>query len=167
MTSQVNHRLQLSGNRMFTEHDHYWMQRAYELAHEACRLNEVPVGAVLVLENQLIGVGHNQPISNEDPTAHAEIVAIRQGAAKLSNYRLLNTTLYVTLEPCMMCAGAMVHARIGKLIYGASDPKAGAIESKIAALDHVFLNHRISYKGGLMQTECGHLLSDFFKDKRK
>lgn len=151
---------------MFTKQDQHWMQHAITLAMRAADEGEVPVGAVLVLDNQLIGEGYNQPITHCDPTAHAEIMALRAGAAKVGNYRLLNATLYVTLEPCLMCAGAMVHARIGKLIFGATDPRAGAIISQTNTLDHSFLNHRVQFADGLFAPECGELLSRFFKAKR-
>jgi tRNA(adenine34) deaminase len=151
---------------MFTTRDEFWMQRALSLAKIAAEANEVPVGAVLVLEEDHIAEGFNCPISTHDPSAHAEMVALRKGAEKMGNYRLVNTTLYVTLEPCMMCAGAMVHARIKRLIYGAADPKTGAIQSKAHLLDQPFLNHRIAYAGGLLAEECGQLLSQFFQAKR-
>lgn len=151
---------------MFTERDTYWMQQAIQLANQASQEDEVPVGAVLVLDDEIVGVGYNRPISHQDPTAHAEIIAMREGAAKLGNYRLLNTTLYVTLEPCLMCAGAMVHARIDRLVYGALDGKAGAVASMMQALDQPFLNHRVKHAGGLLADQCGGLLSEFFRNKR-
>lgn len=151
---------------MFSDHDTVWMQRAIQLAESAASCGEVPVGAVLVLDNQIIGEGFNCPISHCDPTAHAEIIALRKGAEKIDNYRLLNATLYVTLEPCIMCAGAMVHARIKHLIYGANDPKAGAIVSMAQVLDKPFLNHRIAYSGGLLAEQCGLMLSQFFQARR-
>src|SRR3990167_11165131 len=114
---------------MTTENHQRWMQRALTLAKQAEKIGEVPVGAVLVFNDEIIGEGYNQPISQCDPTAHAEMIALRQGAKTLGNYRLLGTTLYVTLEPCVMCAGAMVHARISRLVFGAKDPKVGAIIS--------------------------------------
>lgn len=151
---------------MFTERDHFWMQQAITLAQKAAQQQEVPVGAIVVLDDQLIGEGYNQPISKQDPTAHAEIIALRNAAEKIANYRLINTTLYVTLEPCMMCAGAMVHARVQRLIYGATDFKAGAIVSKANLLDKPFLNHRVAHTGGLLADECGELLSQFFRERR-
>ena len=147
--------------------DSFFMQRALTLAHQAAHeYNEVPIGAVIVLNNEIIGEGLNCPIFRCDPSAHAEIIALRAGANEIANYRLINTTLYVTLEPCMMCVGAMVHARIKRLIYGASDKKAGAVSSKISCLDQPFLNHRIEHLGGLMAEQCGQLLSYFFQNKR-
>lgn len=146
--------------------DMRWMQHALTLAKAAAHAGEVPVGAVLVSDNQVIAEAYNAPISHHDPCAHAEVLALRQGAVALQNYRLINTTLYVTLEPCMMCAGAMVHARIQRLVYGASDPKTGVIHSRMQLLDQPFLNHRIQYEGGVLSAECGQVLSDFFKAKR-
>lgn len=151
---------------MFTESDHRWMQQALELAGQAEQHNEVPVGAILVLDNEIIGVGFNQSISSNDPTGHAEIQALRAGAEQLGNYRIPNATLYVTLEPCMMCAGAMVHARIGRLVYGAPDPKTGAVASVARLLDQSYLNHQVAYEGGLMAKECGAILSEFFRRRR-
>ncbi|HTM62900.1 MAG TPA: tRNA adenosine(34) deaminase TadA [Gammaproteobacteria bacterium] len=146
--------------------DEIFMRRALELAREGAAAGEVPVGAVLVLDNQIIGEGFNAPISGHDPSAHAEIQALRKGAAAIGNYRLLNSTLYVTLEPCMMCTGAMVHARIQRLVYAATDPKAGVIKSKMQLLDQPFLNHRVAYEGGVLESECGSLLTDFFRSRR-
>jgi tRNA(adenine34) deaminase len=151
---------------MSQEQDIIWMQRALELAKQGAAAGEVPVGAVLVLDNQVVSEGYNQPIMLRDPTTHAEIQVLRRGAEVLQNYRLLNTTLYVTLEPCLMCAGAMVHARIARLVYAATDPKAGAVTSKFQALDQTFLNHRVMHEGDILSTECSHLLSEFFKAKR-
>lgn len=151
---------------MFTNQDESWMQRALELAKQAAEVGEVPVGAVLVLNNEIIGEAYNSPISQKDPCAHAEILALQQGAEKIGNYRILNATLYVTLEPCIMCAGAMVHARIKKLIYGASDFKAGAIVSKTQVLNENFLNHRVDFSGGLLAKPCGEILSQFFQARR-
>lgn len=137
-----------------------------QLAEKASQAGEVPVGAVLVLNDEVIGEGCNGPISTQDPTSHAEIIALRAGAKKIENYRLLNSTLYVTLEPCIMCAGAMVHARIKCLMYGAADSKAGAIASMAQVLDKSFLNHRIEHAGGLLAKQCGELLSQFFRKRR-
>jgi tRNA(adenine34) deaminase len=151
---------------VFTDDDKRWMQHALTLAKKAEVENEVPVGAVLVLKNEIIGEGYNQPIQLNDPSSHAEIQSLRAGANAIGNYRILNATLYVTLEPCMMCAGAMVHARIGRLIYGASDYKTGAIQSAACLLDQPFHNHKVSYAAGLMAAECGAILSSFFRAKR-
>ena len=147
--------------------DEHWIRHALKLAERAQEEGEVPVGAVLVLNDEIIGEGWNRPIAAHDPTAHAEIMALRAGAAKLGNYRLNDTTLYVTLEPCVMCAGAMVHARIKRLVFGASDPKAGAIKSVFNILDSARLNHRVKYVGGILPDECGGMLSRFFEARRK
>ena len=151
---------------MFTENDTQWMQHALKLAERAAAAGEVPVGAVLVLDDKIIAEGSNSPIQDCDPTAHAEIKALRSAALSLNNYRLINATLYVTLEPCIMCAGAMVHARIKRLVYGASDPKAGAVQSVAKVLDKPFLNHRVEYQMGLLAQPCGLILSQFFQAKR-
>jgi tRNA(adenine34) deaminase len=146
--------------------DEYWMQRAIAQAEEARRVNEVPVGAVLVRHDEFIAEAYNCPIATHDPSAHAEMVVMRKAAQIIKNYRLLDTTLYVTLEPCLMCAGAMVHARIKRLVYGAADPRAGAITSKQKSLEYDFLNHRIEYSGNVLAEPCGHLLSEFFRTRR-
>jgi tRNA(adenine34) deaminase len=166
MIFPVSHPRPLSGNEANVKDDVFWMQRALALAKTASQSDEVPVGAVLVLNEEIIGEGHNQPIQAKDPTAHAEMVALRAGATTLNNYRLVGGTLYVTLEPCLMCVGAMVHARIKRLVYGARDAKTGAIVSRMQALDLPFLNHRIDYQGDLLAPQCGALLSHFFQEKR-
>ncbi|HRD48618.1 MAG TPA: tRNA adenosine(34) deaminase TadA [Candidatus Contendobacter sp.] len=148
------------------ERDHYWMRRALELAQCAAAAGEVPVGAVLVLDNEAVGEGWNQPISRCDPTAHAEIMALQAAAARLGNYRLVNSTLYVTLEPCAMCAGAMIHARVGRVVFGATDPRAGAAGSIFNILQSARLNHRAEVVGGLLAEECGAVLRDFFRARR-
>jgi tRNA(adenine34) deaminase len=146
--------------------DTYWMSQALNLAREAEKMGEVPVGAVLVFENRIIGEGFNQTITSHDPSGHAEIVALRQGAKGLNNYRLLNTTLYVTLEPCAMCAGAMVHARIERLVFAAFDPKTGAAGSVFNLLQDNRLNHQVLIEGGVLAQECASLLQEFFKKRR-
>lgn len=151
---------------MLTPQDEIWMRRALSMAEKARDAGEVPVGAVLVLDNEVIAQGFNCPISRQDPSAHAEMVVLRQGAEKIRNYRLLNSTLYVTLEPCIMCAGAMVHARVRRLVYGANDIRAGAVASCAQLLDQPFLNHRVEYAGGLLAAECGEILSAFFRARR-
>lgn len=151
---------------MFAEQDHVWMQQAIALAKLAAAAGEVPVGAIIVSGGQIIGSGANQPISTNDPSAHAEIVALRHAAQRIQNYRLVGATMYVTLEPCMMCAGAMVHARIKRLVYGAPDPKTGAIVSQSRLLDQTFLNHKVAYEGGLLADECGMVLKEFFQSRR-
>lgn len=150
-----------------SEVDLKWMRHAIELAKRGAEQDEVPVGAVIVQDDQIIGEGWNQPISEHDPSAHAEIVALRAAGKASNNYRLLNTTLYVTLEPCVMCAGAIIHARLARVVYGATDPKAGAAGSVVNIFAEEKLNHHVSVEGGLLADECGDLLSDFFKKKRK
>lgn len=142
------------------------MRRAVELAAEARDHGEVPVGAVVVLDDAVIGTGFNQPISSHDPTAHAEIVAMRAAAERIGNYRLTGATLYVTIEPCQMCVGAMVHARIARLVYGTREPKAGAIESAMRAHEHPALNHRLVAEGGVLDEECRAIMQEFFKGRR-
>ncbi|MDF2178958.1 tRNA adenosine(34) deaminase TadA [Aliiglaciecola sp. CAU 1673] len=146
--------------------DQRFMQHALELAKQAWQMGEVPVGAVLVKEGQIIGRGFNQPITHHDPSAHAEMLAIREAAEHVGNYRLLDTTLYVTLEPCPMCAGLLVHSRIKRLVYGASDAKTGACGSLMNLVDHEGLNHQVDVTAGVLAEECGTLLSDFFKWRR-
>lgn len=142
------------------------MSRALELAREAESIGEVPVGAVIVKDGVVIAEGYNRPISGNDPTAHAEIVAMRAAAQVLGSYRLLDTTLYVTLEPCAMCAGAMVHARIKQLVFGATDPRAGAAGSVFNIVQHAALNHRMEVQAGVLADECGALLRAFFMARR-
>ncbi len=146
--------------------DAYWMQLALAQAAEAALRGEVPVGAVLVQGDTLIGAGFNQPISGCDPTAHAEIVALRAGALHNTNYRLPDTTLYVTIEPCAMCAGALLHARVKRLVFGAPEPRAGAIVSALQLLDASHFNHKIEYQGGVLGEECGQVMQDFFRKRR-
>ena len=143
------------------------MRRALELAHTAERDGEVPVGAVIVLDGVVVGEGWNQPIGAHDPTAHAEIVAIRAAARQLRNYRLTGTTLYVTIEPCQMCVGAMVHARVARVVFGALEPKAGALESAMRAHEHPSLNHRLAVAGGVLEAECRAVLQAFFAERRR
>lgn len=143
-----------------------WMTYAIDQAKNALHLGEVPVGAVIVRDNHIVGQGHNQVISTNDPTAHAEIVAIRHVASSDNNYRTPGTTLYVTLEPCMMCAGSLIHARIERVIYGARDPKTGIIDSCDQLLAKKYHNHQIQHFGGVLENECGMLLKNFFKEKR-
>ncbi|WP_370451496.1 tRNA adenosine(34) deaminase TadA [Buttiauxella sp. B2] len=142
------------------------MRHALILARRAWEEGEVPVGAVLVHNNQVIGEGWNRLIGRHDPTAHAEIMALRQGGLVLQNYRLLDTTLYVTLEPCVMCAGAMIHGRIGNLVFGARDAKTGAIGSLMDVLGHLGMNHRVNVTEGVLAEECSAMLSDFFRARR-
>ena len=149
------------------DRDEHWMSEALLLARQAADIDEVPVGAVLINEqNELIASGHNQPISANDPTAHAEIIVLREAAKKLNNYRLPNTTLYVTLEPCTMCVGALVQARVKRIVYGAVEPKTGAIESAHRLFDTGNYNHKPEIQGGVLADHCSSLLSDFFQKKR-
>ena len=148
------------------EQDLFWMQKAFELAKRSEAEGEVPVGAVVVLGNQLLAEGWNRPIQNHDPTAHAEIMALQAAGQKLKNYRLIDTTLYVTLEPCPMCASAMVHARVAKVVYAADDLKTGAATSAFRLLDSTQLNHQVEIVSGVMQQPCSELLSHFFKKRR-
>lgn len=135
-------------------------------AHQARNADEVPVGAVLVANQQVIAFGHNQPIGRHDPSAHAEIVTLKAAGAALGNYRLPETTLYVTLEPCMMCCGAIMHARVSRLVYGASDAKTGCVHSVMKLFDNAQLNHHTMVEGGVFADECAQVLKDFFKDRR-
>ncbi len=151
---------------MIDQTDEYWMQQALGLARKAALEGEVPVGALVVLEGQKIGEGWNQPIQTSDPTAHAEIMALRAAGLQQQNYRLVHSTLYVTLEPCFMCVGAMIHARLQRLVFGAWDPKGGAIESTVRALDHPHFNHRLAYRGGVLAEDARDLLQAFFKARR-
>ncbi len=160
-----NLRRPLNGNKVHTEQDLYWLKKALELAKKAASEQEVPVGAIVVADNEILGEGYNQPIKSHDPTAHAEIMALRAAAAKIANYRLINTTLYVTLEPCIMCTGAIIHARVKRLVYGAHDPKTGAITNQCQLLN-LPTNHKVDYLGGVLAQECGGLLQDFFRAKR-
>ena len=142
------------------------MRAALDQARLARERGEVPVGAVVVLDGQVIGEGYNQPIASHDPTAHAEIVALRDAARRLGNYRLTGARLYVTIEPCQMCVGAMVHARIATVIYGTREPKAGAIDSAMRAHEHPALNHRMEAVGGVLEEECRDLIQEFFASRR-
>lgn len=147
--------------------DAVWMGRALELAARAEEEGEVPVGAVLVRDGEVIGEGWNRPIAAHDPTAHAEIQAIRAGAAAIGNYRLVGTTLYVTLEPCPMCAGAMVHARVQRLVFGAADPRTGSAGSIFDIVRSESLNHRLDVTGGVLAEESGGMLRAFFQARRR
>jgi tRNA(adenine34) deaminase len=147
--------------------DQYWMFQALRLALRAKEEGEVPVGALLLLDNQVICEGWNRQIGRHDPTAHAEIMALRQGGAVLQNYRLLNATLYVTLEPCLMCSGAIVHSRIRRLVYGAADEKTGAAGSLMYILRHPGINHQVEIASGLLEVECAEMLSNFFRLRRE
>lgn len=142
------------------------MRRALALAARAAEAGEVPVGAVVVRDGAIIGEGWNQPIGASDPTAHAEIVALRAASQALGNYRLTDTTVYATLEPCLMCVGALVHARVETLVFGTAEPKAGAVESTMRATEHEALNHRLRVVSGVLAPECRALLQQFFREHR-
>jgi len=146
--------------------DNYWMQYALTLADKAQQQGEIPVGAVLVKDGEVVGEGWNQSITLNDPSAHAEIMAIRDAGQRVGNYRLIDSTLYVTLEPCPMCAGALVHSRITKLVYGATDAKTGAAGSVMNLLQHSALNHQLEVVSGVCEEACSNKISDFFKFRR-
>ena len=148
------------------ELDRQFMEQALEQAGLAALAGEVPVGAVIVRNGEVISKAFNQPITNHDPSAHAEMLALRQAALSAENYRLPGTTLYVTLEPCIMCAGAMLHARVDRIVYGAADPKTGAAGSVLDVFSSKQINHQTVLEGGMMAEECGQLLRDFFKERR-
>jgi len=146
--------------------DEQFMRRALQLAEQAATVGEVPVGALVVANGEVIGEGYNQPISSCDPTGHAEIIAMRNAATALGNYRLSGCDLYVTIEPCTMCVGAMIHGRIGRIVFGAAEPRAGALESQLKLIDSSHFNHSIEWQGGVLAEECGAIISDFFRAKR-
>lgn len=148
-----------------TEHES-WMRKALELAKQAEQAGEVPVGAILVRNHHIIGQGYNCPIQSHDPSAHAEIQALREAGQKVENYRFPGSTLYVTLEPCTMCVGSLIHARIQHLVFGAYDPRTGAVQSVASILDEPHHNHRVTYQGGILAEECGNLLQAFFQSRR-
>jgi tRNA(adenine34) deaminase len=147
--------------------DELWMEEALREAHRALALGEVPVGAVVVCDGRVVGRGCNRPLSAHDPTAHAEILALRQAGQTIGNYRLLDCDLYVTVEPCAMCAGAITHGRIRRLVYGAEDAKAGAVHSMLQVLNHPRLNHKVEVCSGVLAARCMDLMQTFFRDKRK
>ena len=151
---------------MQAELDRQFMQQALSQAKLAAAAGEVPVGAVLVRDGQVISTGFNRPITNSDPSAHAEMMALRAAAQSESHYRLPGTTLYVTLEPCTMCAGAMLHARVERVVFGAADPKTGAAGSVLNVFSEKQINHQTQVEGGIMGEECGQVLRDFFKERR-
>lgn len=150
-----------------SKQDEFWMRRAIELATQAEALGEVPVGAVIVVNDEIIGEGFNQPITANDPTAHAEIVALRDAAKKINNYRLVGSSLYVTLEPCTMCVGALIHARIQRLVFATAEPKSGAVVSRSQLLSADYFNHKIDVASGVLAQECQHQLSVFFQRRRE
>jgi tRNA(adenine34) deaminase len=152
--------------RPTTASDELWMEEALRCAQRAFEAGEVPVGAVVVCDQRIIGRGWNRNIADSDPTAHAEILALREAGATVGNHRLGNCELFVTIEPCAMCAGALVHARIKRLIYGADDPKAGAVQSVMQVLNHPQLNHKMEVRSGILASRCAELLQTFFKNRR-
>jgi tRNA(adenine34) deaminase len=157
---------QSTANHAQPASDELWMEEALRLAQHGGERGEVPVGAVVVREGKLVGRGWNRNLSDCDPTAHAEIVALREAAAKVGNHRLEDCQLFATIEPCAMCAGALVHARLQRLVYGAVDPKAGAVDSVLQVLNHPGLNHRMEVRGGILAERCAGLLQEFFKQRR-
>jgi tRNA(adenine34) deaminase len=146
--------------------DELWMEEALREARRALALEEVPIGAVVVQAGRIVGRGCNRPVTSNDPTAHAEILALREAGSNVGNYRLSDCELFVTLEPCAMCAGAITHARIRRLIYGADDPKAGAVHSMLQVLNHPKLNHRVEVSSGVLAARCMDLLQGFFRERR-
>jgi tRNA(adenine34) deaminase len=154
-------------NQTIDDQDRHWMRRALELARQAGRTDEVPIGALLVRGGTVLGEGWNQPITTCDPTAHAEIVALRQAAQLVGNYRLPGSTLYVTLEPCALCAGALVQARVARVVYGAGDSRNGACGSVFDILRNPAINHRAEITGGVLDEDCAELLRGFFRDRRR
>lgn len=146
--------------------DEAWMRRAIELARKAEEVGEVPVGALIVQQGECIGEGYNLPIKNCDPTAHAEIIAMRAASQHLQNYRLVDSTLYVTLEPCVMCMGAIQHARITRIVFAATDKKRGAVCSALSLSEAEYTNHHVQWTGGVLADECSTLLTKFFKQRR-
>ncbi|MFZ0950563.1 MAG: tRNA adenosine(34) deaminase TadA [Candidatus Sulfotelmatobacter sp.] len=146
--------------------DELWMEEALRSAQRALEAGEVPVGAVVVCESRIVGRGWNRNITDFDPTAHAEIIALREAGATVGNHRLEDCDLFATIEPCAMCAGAMVHARIKRLVYGADDPKAGAVQSVMQVLKHPQLNHRMEVRGGVLAGRCAEVLQEFFRNRR-
>jgi tRNA(adenine34) deaminase len=157
---------QKNAAEMQPEEDAAWMERALEQAELAAVAGEVPVGALVIKDGKIIGQGHNRNLLDNDPTAHAEIVALRQAAARLGNHRLIGCTMVATIEPCSMCAGALIHARIARLVYGASDPKAGAAGSLLQVLNHPELNHKTEVTAGVLADKCSEILQKFFRQKR-
>jgi tRNA(adenine34) deaminase len=152
------------GNQLAT--DELWMQEALRCAQRALEAGEVPVGAIVVCDEKVVGRGWNQNISDSDPTAHAEVMALREAGASLGNHRLGDCDLFATIEPCAMCAGALVHARVRRLVYGADDPKAGAVHSVIQVLNHPGLNHTVEVRGGVLAGRCAEILQEFFRHRR-
>lgn len=148
------------------QEDAKWMRLCLDLAKQAADIGEVPVGAIVVREAEILGEGYNQPVTTSDPSAHAEIQALRSAAEKVGNYRLPGATLYVSVEPCTMCAGAIIHSRISRLVFGTTEPRAGAIVSRLKLLDQDFYNHRVEYQYGCLAEDSSTLLKSFFRQRR-
>ncbi len=146
--------------------DSYWMEKAIDLARKADEAGEVPVGAIVVKDGEIVGQGWNRPIMNNDPTAHAEMVAIRDAAQRLANYRIPDTTLYVTIEPCTMCLGCIIHARISRVVFGALEPKAGVFQSHPELMGSGIFNHQLDWTGGVCEETCSAIIQDFFRRRR-
>jgi tRNA(adenine34) deaminase len=155
-----------NNERPTTASDEFWMEEALRGAQRALEAGEVPVGAVVVCAGEIVGRGWNRNLTDSDPTAHAEIIALRQAGANLRNHRLGDCDLFTTIEPCPMCAGALVHARLTRLVYGADDPKAGAVHSVMEVLNHPRLNHRTEVRGGILAGRCAEILQSFFRNRR-
>jgi tRNA(adenine34) deaminase len=156
-----------NGERATAASDEFWMEEALRAAQRALEAGEVPVGAIVVCAGEIVGRGWNRNLTESDPTAHAEIIALREAGANLGNHRLGDCELFATIEPCAMCAGALVHARLKRLIYGADDPKAGAVHSVLEVLNHPQLNHRMEVRGGVLAGRCAELLQSFFRSLRE
>jgi tRNA(adenine34) deaminase len=165
-TVSPNQRPTANDERSTTVSDEFWMEEAVRAAQRALEAGEVPVGAVVVHAGEMVGRGWNRNLTDSDPTAHAEIVALRQAGSNLGNHRLEDCAVFATIEPCPMCAGALVHARIKRLVYGADDPKAGGVHSVMEVLNHPQLNHRMEVRGGVLAGRCAELLQTFFRDRR-
>ena len=151
---------------MRSRDDESWMEQALEQARMAAQAGDVPVGALVIKDGEIIGLGHNRNLLDHDPAAHAEIIALRQAAARVGNHRLTGCEMFVTIEPCAMCAGALVHARLARLVYGTSDPKAGAAGSVLQVLNHPGLNHKMEIRSGVLAEKCSEILQKFFREKR-
>ena len=162
----ANDRRSTTHRQALDRSDELWMEEALHCAQRALEMDEVPVGAIVVCDARIVGRGWNRNIADDDPTAHAEIIALREAGATIGNHRLEGCDLFVTIEPCAMCAGAMVHARIKRLVYGADDPKAGAVRSVLQVLNHPQLNHKIEFRSGVLAGRCAELLQTFFKSRR-
>ena len=157
---------ELESSAALAANDELWMEEALRCAQRALEIGEVPVGAVVVCDGRVVGRGWNQNIADSDPTAHAEIMALREAGASLGNHRLGDCDLFATIEPCAMCAGALVHARLRRLVYGADDPKAGAVRSTMQVLSHPGLNHKVAIRGGVLAGRCAEILQEFFRKRR-